>query len=140
MSLFLLDTDTLSLLQRGHAVVLARVNAQPAGAIVVATVTIQEQMHGWQGALSRARNRQQLAYAYQMLVDRLLPTWCRFGVLSFTEAAVLRFEHLRSQRLNVGMMDLRIAAVALENGRTVVTRNQRDFDRVPGLATVDWSV
>jgi tRNA(fMet)-specific endonuclease VapC len=61
-------------------------------------------------------------------------------VLSFTEPAVLRFEKLRSQRLNIGMMDLRIAAVALESGRTVVTRNQRDFGRVPRLATVDWSV
>jgi len=140
MSFFLLDTDTLSLLQRGHAVVLSHVNAQPAGAIVVAALTIQEQMQGWQGALSRARNRQQTAYAYEMLVDRLLPTWCRFSVLSFTEPAILRFEQLRSQRLNIGMMDLRIAAVALENGQTVVTRNQRDLGRVPGLATVDWSV
>jgi tRNA(fMet)-specific endonuclease VapC len=52
----------------------------------------------------------------------------------------LRFEQLRSMRLHVGLMDLRIAAIALENGMTVVTRNQSDFKRVPGLTIEDWSV
>jgi tRNA(fMet)-specific endonuclease VapC len=140
MSRFLLDTDTLSLLEQGHLLVLQRVNSQSPANLALSAISIQEQMQGFLSALTRARNRPQLALAYDMLVTRLLPIWCRFRVLPFPETAILRFEQLRSLRLNVGLMDLRIAAVALENNLTVVTRNQRDFGRVPGLATVDWSV
>jgi tRNA(fMet)-specific endonuclease VapC len=140
MSRFLLDTDTLSLLQWGHPAVLQQVNARPVADVAVCVISIQEQVQGWQAALNRARTPQQLSQAYDLLVVHLLPAWGRFLVLSFTEPAILRFDYLRSLRLNVGLMDLRIAAVALENGLTVVTGNQRDFGRVPGLAAADWAV
>jgi tRNA(fMet)-specific endonuclease VapC len=140
MSLFLLDTDILSLLEQGNPLVQQHVNNHPLSDIALSVISIQEQMQGFLASLTRARNRQQVALAYDMLVSRLLPVWERFVVLSFSETSILRFEQLRSLRLNVGLMDLRIAAIALENNLTVVTRNQRDFGRVPGLAAVDWSV
>ena len=140
MSLFLLDTDTLTLLEQGHALVLNNVNSHRVTDVSISAVSVQEQSEGFLAAVTRARDRKQTASAYDMLVRRLLPVWCRFPVLSFTEAAILRFEHLRSLRLNVGSMDLRIGGIALESHLTVVTRNQRDFGRIPGLTTVDWSL
>ena len=47
---------------------------------------------------------------------------------------------LRPQRIRVGTMDLRIASIALSRGLTVLTRNLRDFRRVPGLLAEDWTV
>ncbi len=139
MSLFLLDTDTLSLLEHQHPLVLQRVNSRAPADIALSAISVQEQIQGFLASLSRARNRQQVALAYDLLVTRLLPVWCRFPVLPFPETVILRFEQLHPLRLNVGLMDLRIASIALENNLTVVTRNQRDFGRVPGLTTVDWS-
>jgi tRNA(fMet)-specific endonuclease VapC len=75
MSRFLLDTDTLSLPEHGHPLVLQQVNSHPPSDIAVAAISVQEQMQGFLAALSRARNRQQLALAYDMLVARLLPAW-----------------------------------------------------------------
>ena len=63
----------------------------------------------------------------------------RVQILTFTEPAILRYEQLKSLKLKVGGNDLRIAAIALEHIATVVTRNRRDFARVPGLAVADWS-
>jgi len=63
----------------------------------------------------------------------------RLQLLSFTEPAISRYEQLRSLKLNIGKMDLRIAAIVLENGATLVTRNRRDFQKLPGLLIEDWS-
>ena len=39
-----------------------------------------------------------------------------------------------------GWMDLRFAAIVLEDRRKLVTRNTCDFSRVPGLVLEDWSI
>lgn len=42
-------------------------------------------------------------------------------------------------KIKIGRMDLRIAAVALEHGTILVSRNTRDFRKVPALQIEDWS-
>ncbi|MCX6368442.1 MAG: type II toxin-antitoxin system VapC family toxin [Armatimonadetes bacterium] len=76
--------------------------------------------------------------AYRRLAETI-PFLATFRILNFTEAAMIRYDGLRTQKLNVGANDLKIAAIALEHGLIVVTRNQRDYDRVPALVTENWS-
>ncbi|HVK12177.1 MAG TPA: type II toxin-antitoxin system VapC family toxin [Gemmataceae bacterium] len=134
----LLDTDIISLWAVRHPVVVARVNAQPAGTVATSVMTLEEQLTGWLTALRRATANDQRAKAY----DRMTLTTTalgRFPIVSVSEAALDRFDLPRAARLNVGPYDLRIAAIALELGATVVTRNLRDFNRIPGPTCEDWS-
>lgn len=54
--------------------------------------------------------------------------------------AAAQLEILLTLRLRAGTHDLSIASIALVNGMTLLTRNIRDFQRVPGLVYADWSV
>ena len=64
----------------------------------------------------------------------------RWRILPYTEQAIARVDRLKGMRLNVRIMDLRIAAIVLEHSGTVVTRNVRDFQRVPNLPVENWAV
>ncbi len=57
----------------------------------------------------------------------------------YTEGAIGQYEGLKKQKLNVAKMDLRIAAIVLHSDGILITRNQRDFGRIPGLRIEDWS-
>lgn len=138
MSLFVLDTDILSLWQHGHAVVSQRVAARSTDELAVTIITVQEQLDGWHARLPRARNKPQLAQIYQRLLDsvRFLS---RLAILPYSEAAIDRYDQLRKQKLNLGKMDQRIAAIVMEHGGVLVTRNVSDFSRISGLTIEDWS-
>ena len=78
-------------------------------------------------------------HGYRMF-ERLLTEFLKLNILSFDDAAATVFEDLRSQKVRIGTMDLRIAAIALSKGFIIVTRNTVDFERVPGLRIEDWTV
>jgi tRNA(fMet)-specific endonuclease VapC len=139
MSLYVLDTDTLSLVRYGHPQVTQRIAAHPPAELAITVITVEERLSGWYTVLRRATRPQQLEQAYGQLADsvRFLALW---PILPFNAAAITRYDQLKTLRLNVGTMDLRIGAIVLENGGTVVTRNVRDFQRIPHLAVEDWSV
>jgi len=60
--------------------------------------------------------------------------------LKYPESAINRFHQLAAMKLPVRRMDLRIAAIILEHGGTLVTRNLRDFQQIPNLPLENWAV
>jgi tRNA(fMet)-specific endonuclease VapC len=42
-------------------------------------------------------------------------------------------------KIRIGTMDLKIAAIALAHGATLLSRNLVDFKKVPGLTVEDWT-
>lgn len=139
MSLFVLDTDHLTLYYHGDPIVVRRVDARPPAELAISIMTVDEQITGWYTLTRQARRPEEIARAYAHLGEAVARLG-RWRILPYTESAIARVAALKSLRLNVRLMDLRIAAIALENQAAVVTRNRRDFGRVPGLSIEDWSV
>lgn len=139
MSLYLFDTDHLSLYQAGHARVLHNLMRHIQDQLAVTVISIEEQLSGWQTALRKARDDVRRAEVYRRMALAVegLAGW---EVAPFSLPAMARHANLLRQHLNVGSNDLKIAAIAMEVGGTVVTRNIRDFARIPGLIWEDWSI
>ena len=104
MSLYVLDTDILSLFREGHAEVYRRVGLRQAGEVVTTVITVDEHLTG--GILVRAVKRpDRLELAYDSLIRAtLFFSGFRFAT---SLAAIARFEALRKLKLNVGKNDLR---------------------------------
>jgi tRNA(fMet)-specific endonuclease VapC len=138
MSLFVFDTDMLTLAQWANPQVVRRIGSCLPSQLATTILSVQEQLDGWHGQIKRAKSPQKLAQIYQRFTDSA-QYLSRLSILSFTEPAILRYQQLRSLKLNIGKMDLRIAAIVLELNATMVSRNLRDFQRITGLLVEDWS-
>ena len=140
--IYLLDTDHLSLWQRGGAEgmrIRERVRALAPDDYGITIITYAEQARGWLAAAARAHSPEAEVVAFREM--QLSLQFCTaFAIWGFTPEAAQRCSDLREQKVRVGTQDLRIASIALVNDATLLTRNTQDFSRVPHLQFEDWSV
>lgn len=140
---YLLDTDHLSFLQRRSgpefAAIAARMNRYTVADFASSVVSFHEQVLGGHTVIIRSRTMADAILGYSLLLE-VLQSFMARAVLPFDAAAAAIFSKLQAQKLRVAAMDLRIAAIALSRGLIVLTRNIRDFGRVPGLVTEDWTI
>ena len=136
---FLFDTDHLTLYQHDHPPLMQRLAMQTGDSVGICAINIEEVIRGRLARLGRALAGVHHVEAYAFLVDAV-EVFRRFPVVPFDDASETQFQALRKAKVRAGTLDLKIAAVALANRLTVLTRNRSDFGRVPGLRIEDWSV
>jgi tRNA(fMet)-specific endonuclease VapC len=139
----ILDTDHVSLLEWAENPEAQRLRARleilTSETIATTIISFEEQTRGWLTSIAKSRTMAQQLQAYARLKRHLL-NYCRVVVLDFGETAAAEFQRLRKSRLRIGTMDLKIAAVVVAHDATLLSRNLKDFRKVPGLMVEDWTL
>lgn len=129
---YLLDTDIcIYLIQRRPGGVLSRLQQCMPGEVGLSSITVSELEYGVHKSSRPQENRLALA-------EFLAP----LEILPYEDTAAGRYGEMRAmlerQGTPIGAMDLLIAAHALSRRLTLVTNNEREFRRLPGLKVVNW--
>lgn len=105
--------------------------------VFVSIVSFHEEIVGWNKYLARAKNSSSLVKVYSKF-EQILKDFGQMQLLPFDQKAADVFDDLVRQKLGVGTMDLRIAAIAIANRMILLTQNTVDFERIPNLQIDDW--
>jgi tRNA(fMet)-specific endonuclease VapC len=129
---FLLDTNICIYLIKHRPVdVLRRLQEHAFAEIGISCITLSELDYGIHKSSQPLRNRIALA-------EFIAP----FEILAFDDEAAFEYGKVRwdleRRGQPIGGMDLLIAAHALSTQRTLVTNNEREFKRIPGLTVENW--
>ena len=102
-------------------------------------VSFHEQVLGCNSFIAQAKTSREIVRGYRIF-DRVLSAFAAAIVLPFDDDASAICNDLIAQRVRIATMDLRIASIALNKRLTLLTRNTRDFGKVPQLVTRDWTL
>lgn len=128
----MLDTNVcIDLIRQRAAAVLRHLQQLSPSEVCVSSITLSELEFGVAKSAAPERNRLALA-------EFMAP----ITVLAYSDMAAPAYgrirAHLEANGTRIGALDTLIAAHALAAGLTLVTNNEREFRRVPGLQVVNW--
>lgn len=130
---YLLDTNICSyIVARRPPAAYERFKQEPFQTIGISTITLSELLFGIEKSVHRERNE----IAYRSFLTPL-------AILDFDAEAAAHYGQIRAELERrgtlIGPLDLLIAAHARSQNLTLVTNNEREFVRVPGLTVENWT-
>ena len=136
----ILETDTLTHFFQNHGRVVERMQRETEE-VVVTVISRIETLSGRFATLLKAAGSAELLHGQKRLdqADHDLARLPR--ILPINAASAAEFGRLFSTKglRRIGRADLLIAAITLANKATLVTRNLKDFRKVPGLQIENWA-
>ncbi|WP_155745759.1 type II toxin-antitoxin system VapC family toxin [Scytonema sp. UIC 10036] len=135
--IYILDTDHLSLYGRNHPILIPKLLAAKIQ-LTTTAINVEEQLRGRLAQVAEVKEGVVQSNAYQRLVETVM-LLSEFNVLQYDEKSQSIYQTFRAQRIRIGTQDLRIASIVIANKGILLTRNLRDFEKVPGLNIEDWS-
>jgi tRNA(fMet)-specific endonuclease VapC len=139
--MLVLDTDHLTALERPGVrgeQLLSRLDIsdqKPATTII----NIEEIIRGFLAQIHKYNTEASRQAPYYARLHRVLAYYSEWNILPFDATAVAKYEELRLLGLRrIGARDLRIAAIVLSQGATLLSANLTHFREVPGLLVEDW--
>jgi tRNA(fMet)-specific endonuclease VapC len=139
--MILLDTDHLRVLKYDEhprcRALRDRMNASQDPFFATTIISAEEQMRGWLAKIHAAKDAEKQVAWYDQLawLIEFLADW---QIIAFDQQAASEFKRLQGMRLRIGTFDLKIAAIARVHDALLLSGNQRDFGRVPGLRVENW--
>lgn len=128
---YLLDTNIVIYVIKRRPLAALEIFNRQQGRMAVSAITVAELVHGAEKSQFPARN---LAVVEDF--------FSRLAVLPYTAEAAYHTGSIRAalekSGQTIGVNDLHIAGHARSMGLTLVTNNQREFERVPGLLLENW--
>lgn len=135
----ILDTDTLTHLQKGNEKVKLRLSQAKDFEFGITIITKAEVLRSRIEFLLKAENADSLERAQRFLLEsesllEQIPT------VTFDKNSLAKFDELRqnSKFRKIGRADLLIASVCLANRAILVTRNIKHFMQFPNLQVENW--
>lgn len=131
--MFLLDTDTLIYSLKGHCAVVENFRIHADAPKAISVITYGEMLHGAHKSQRVSQNLAKVQHLREL-----------FPVIEVSCAVMETFGRIKAEIGREGIVvddfDLIIGATALQSGYCVVTNNVRNFDHIPGLSVVNWTV
>lgn len=129
--MFVLDTNTLIYFFKGEGQVAVNLLSTPPNELIIPTAVVFELEYGIRKSTSPQKRTEQLVSLLSIIAT------ASFDMEEAHKAAEIR-ARLEAAGTPIGPYDLLIAATALAQRATLVTRRVKEFAHIPELDLVNW--